>query len=112
MEHGLQCLSLCTVSPSKILQQVFHSVVDARRKGDENPSSGVVAETMKFFGSSSYGYQIIGKLRHTTTKHLNDAKTHKAINEPLFKRLNTVQKNLYEIKLLKSTIEHKKPTIV
>ena len=50
--------------------------------------------------------------RHTITKYLNDEKTHEAINEPLFKRLNTVQKNLYEIELLKSTIEHKEPIIV
>ena len=50
--------------------------------------------------------------RHTITKYLNDEKTHKAVNEPLFKRLNTVQKDLYEIELLKSTIEHKEPIIV
>ena len=42
---------------------------------------------------------------------MNDEKTHKAINEP-FKRLNTVQKDLNEIELLKSTIEHKEPIIV
>ena len=50
--------------------------------------------------------------RHTITKYLNDEKTHKAINEPLFKQLNTVQEDLYEIELLKSTIEHKEPIIV
>ena len=50
--------------------------------------------------------------KHTITKYLNDEKTLKAINKPLFKRLNTVQKVLYEIKLLKSTIEHKEPIIV
>ena len=50
--------------------------------------------------------------RHTITKYLNDEKTHKAINEPLFKRLNTVEKDLYEVELLKSTIEHREPIIV
>ena len=52
------------------------------------------------------------RLRHTITKYLNNEKTHKAINEPLIKRLNTVQKDLYEIELLTSTIEHKEPIIV
>ena len=66
---------------------------------------------MKLLDNSSYGYQIMDRLRHTITKYLNDEKTHKAINEP-FKRLNTVQKDLYEIELLKSTIEHKEPIIV
>ena len=67
---------------------------------------------MKLLGNSSYGYQIMDRSRHTITKYLNDEKTHKAINEPLFKRLNTVQKDLYEIGLLKSTIEHKEPITV
>ena len=67
---------------------------------------------MKLLGNSSYGYQIMDRSRHTITKHLNDEKTHKAINELLFKGLNTVQKDLYEIEILKSTIEQKEPTIV
>ena len=36
----------------------------------------------------------------------------KAINEPLTKRLNIVEKDLYELELLKSTIEHREPIIV
>ena len=35
----------------------------------------------------------------------------KAIYEPLFKRLKTVEKDLYELELLKSTIEHREPII-
>ena len=69
-------------------------MVDARREGDENPLSGVVAETIKLLSISSYGYQIMDKSRHTNTKYLNVEKTQKAINEPLFKKLNTVEKDL------------------
>ena len=105
-------LPLCTVSPSKMLQKIVQSVVDARREGVENPLSGVVAETLKLLGKSTYGYQIMDRSRHTITKYMNDEKTHKAFNESLFKRLNTVQKDLYKIELLKSTIEHKEPIIV
>ena len=50
--------------------------------------------------------------RHTITKYRNDEKTHKATNESLFKRLITVEKDLYEVELLKSTIEHREPIIV
>ena len=87
-------------------------MVDARREGDENPLSVVVAETMKLLGNSLYGYQIMDRSRHTITKYLNDVKTHKAINEPFFKKLNTVEKDLYEVDLLKSTIEHRELIIV
>ena len=63
-------------------------VVDAKRAVDENPDSSVVAETMKLLVNSSYGYKIMDRSRHTETKYLNDEKTHKAINEKMFKRLN------------------------
>ena len=102
IELGLQC----TKNSRKCFKNFVQSVVDARRVGDENPlSSGVVAETMKLLGNSSYGYQIIDRSKHTITKYLNNEKTQKAINEPLFKRLNTVEKDLYEEELLQSTIE-------
>ena len=74
--------------------------------GDKNPESSVVAESMKLLGNSSYGYQIMDRSRHTETKYLNDEKTHNAINGKLFKRLNSVSKELYEVELVKSKIEH------
>ena len=49
-------------------------MVNARKEGDENPLSGVVAATMKFLGNSSYGFQIMDRSRHTITKYLNDEK--------------------------------------
>ena len=87
MELGLQCTKFyrfVQYLPRKCFYKFVQSVVDARREGDENPLSGVVAETMKLLGNSSYGYQIMDRSRHTITKYLNDEKTHKAINEPLF----------------------------
>ena len=67
---------------------------------------------MKIMGNSSHGYQIMNRSRHTITKYLNDEKTYKAVNEPLFQRLNTVEKELYEVELSKSTIEHREPILV
>ena len=87
-------------------------MVDARReKGDENILSRVKAETMKLLGNTYRGYQIMDRSRHTITKYLNDEKTHKAVNEPLLKRLKTVEKDLYMVELLKLTIEHREPII-
>ena len=50
--------------------------------------------------------------RHTETKYLNDEKTHKSINGKLFKRLNSVSKELYKFEIVKSKIEHREPIIV
>ena len=115
MELGFQCTkvySFVQYLPRKCFNKFVQTVVYPRREGDENPFCDVVAETNKLLGNSTYGYQIMDRSRHTITKYFNDEKTHKAINEPLFKRLNNVQKDLYEIELLKSTNEHKEPIIV
>ena len=97
MELSLQCTKFyrfVQCLPQKSFNKFVQSVFDAGRKRGENPLSGVVAETMKLLGNLSYGYQIIDRSRHTITMRLNDGKTHKAINEPLFKPLNAVQKDL------------------
>ena len=112
---GLKCTKIyrfVQYTPKKCFNNFVQSVVDARRVGDENPESSVVAETMKLLGNSSYGYQIMDRSRHTETKYLNDEKTHKTINGKLFKRLNSVSKELYEVELVKSKIEHREPIIV
>ena len=61
-------------TPKKCFNSSVQSAVDARRKGDENPNSSVVAETMKLLANSSYGYQIMDRSRHTVTKYLSDEK--------------------------------------
>ena len=68
--------------------------MDARRQGDENPNSSVVAETMKLLANSSNDYQIMDRIRHTVTKYLTDEKTHSAINSKMFKRLNHITDQL------------------
>ena len=97
-------------------QQVFNSfvlsAVNARRQGDEYHNSSVVTETMKFLANSSYGYQIMDRSRHSVTKYLNDEKTHSAINDKLFKQLNFITDQLYEVEFVKSEIEHREPIIV
>ena len=86
--------------------------MDARLQGDENPNSSVVAETMKLLANSSYGYQIMDRSRHTVTKYLIDEKSHSAINSKMFKRLNHITDQLYEVELVKPEIEHREPIIV
>ena len=72
-ELGLQCTKIyrfVQYSPQKGFNKFVQSVVVARKQGDENPLSGVVAETMKLLGNSSYGYQIMDRSCHTITKYL------------------------------------------
>ena len=93
---------------NKFVQSAFY----ARREGDENPNSSVVAKTMKLLYNSSYGYQIMDRSRHTITKYLSDEKTHGTINTKFFKRLDHINDQLCEVKLANAGIEHREPIIV
>ena len=115
LKLGLGCKKIhrfVQYTPRKCFNSFVPSAVDARREGDETPNSSVVAETMKLPANSSYGYQITDRSRHTVTKYLNDEKTHSAINSKMFKRLNHITDQLYEVELVKSEIEHREPIIV
>ena len=115
LKLGLVCKKIhrfVQYTPRKCFNNFVQSAVDARRQGDENPFSSVVAQTMKLLANSSYGYQIKGRSRHTVTKYLTDAKTHSAINSKMFKRPNHITDQLYEVELVKLEIEHREPIIV
>ena len=90
----------------------MQSAVNARREGDENPNSSVVAETMKLLANSSYGYQAMDRSRHTVTKYLSDEETQRDFNTNFFKRLHLINDQLYEVELAKAETEHRKPIIV
>ena len=79
LELGLVCKKIyrfVEYTPVKCFNKFVQPAVDARREGDENPNSSVVAEAMKLLANSSYGCQILDRSRHTVTKSLNDDKTH------------------------------------
>ena len=99
-------------TPSKCFKGFVQTAVDARRKGDENPNSSVVAETMKLLANSSHGYQIKDRSRQTVTNYLSDEKTHAAIISKLFKKIDHLNNSLYEVELAKAEIEHEEPIIV
>ena len=115
LDLGLVCNKIygfVEYTPVKCFNKFVQSAVNARREGDENPISSVVAETMKVLANSSFGYQILDRGRHTVTKYLNDEKTHGAINTKIFKRLDHINDQLYEVELAKAEIEHREPIIV
>ena len=115
LKLGLVCKKIhrfVQYTPRKCFNNFVQSAVDARRQGDENPNSSVVAETMKLLANSSFGYQIKDRSRHTVTKYLTDKKTHIAFNSKMFKRLNHITDQLYEAELAKPEIEHREPIIV
>ena len=112
---GLECKRVHRIveyTPEKCFKGFVKSVVDARRLGDQNKNSAVVAETLKLLSNSSYGYQIMDRSKHTETKYLDEKKTNRAIYSPLFKQLQYINDSVYEVEHVKAEIEHREPIFV
>ena len=115
LKLGLVCKMIhrfVQYTPRNCYDNFVQSAMDARRQGDENANSSVVAEIMKLLANSSYAYQIMDRSRHTVTKYLNDEKTNSAFTSKLFLRFNHITDQLYEVELVKSKFENREPIIV
>ena len=115
LELGLVCKKIYRFvenTPVNCFNKFVQSAVNVRREGDENPNTGVVAETTKLLANSSYCYQIMDRSRHTVTKYLNDEKTHGVINTKLFKRLDYINDQLYELELAKARLSTENPSLL
>ena len=84
----------------------FVQNVDSRREIDQNIDSTVVAETMKLIGNSSYGYKIMDRSRHTSTKYAKGSQVDKFVNNRFFESLNELLDQIYELEMSQKRIEH------
>ena len=112
LDLGLVCKKInrfVEYIPVNCFNKFVQYAVNPRREGDENRNSSVVAETMKLLANSSYGYQFMDRSRHTVTKFLTDEKTHGTINTKLFKGLDHINDQLYEVEMARAEIEHREP---
>ena len=65
---GLECTKInrfVEYFPQICFEGFVKSVVEARRLGDRNKNSRVIAETMKLLSNSSYRYQIMDHSKHS-----------------------------------------------
>ena len=97
LDLGLVCKKtyrLVQYTPIKCFKNFVQSPVNARKEGDKNTNSSVVAETLTLLANSSYGYQIMDRSWHTVAKCIGDEKIHRAIINKMFKRLGYINDQL------------------
>ena len=99
-------------TPEKCFKPFVQSVVNARREGDQNKSSAVLAETMKLLANSSYGRLLLDRSKHRTTAYVNTIKADQLINKANFHSYNAVSEDCFEISSLKYKIVHKEPIVL
>ena len=116
MSHGIEVTKIYRAVeyiPNACFKEFQQEVSNARRAGDLDPSTSIIADTMKLLGNSGYGSMIMNKENHQSLVYAKGegcAKT--KINQPNFRHLSELGDDLYEIQLSKKCIELNLPTIL
>ena len=108
MNHGLHVTDVYEVTeyvPKSCFESFADDVSDARRQGDSDPSTAIIAETMKLFGNSGYGRSLTNKEKHLDIRYCDEASVGLAVNDPHFRKLDILGDNYYEISKTKKSIK-------
>ena len=83
----------------------IETVTKYRLEDDRDPAKAIIGETYKLVCNSCYESLLMDKAKHTNVKYLmNKSKVCKFINSPVFKNMNKLGQNLYEVETYKSHI--------
>ena len=107
-----ESLSLRWKHPVKCFNKNVQSAVNIRRQRYENPYSSVDAEYKKLLANGSYGSQIMNPIRNSVTKFTNVEEKHALVNKELFKNLEYINDQIYQVEPAESEIEFEEPIIV
>ena len=110
LEHGLVVTDVqqfVEYKPQSCFKDFGDTVTAARREGDRNTDSSILADTYKLLGNSAYGKTLEQLSRHRQIKYVSDAT--KLVNNPLFRRQETLADDLFEIDMAKRCINWNLP---
>ena len=86
--------------PKMAFRSFIETVTKYRLEGDRDPDKAIIGETYKLVSNSSYGSLLMDKAKHTNVKYLmNKSEVCKFINSLVFKNMNKLGQNLYEVEM-------------
>ncbi|MCG7866661.1 MAG: hypothetical protein JAY74_09850, partial [Candidatus Thiodiazotropha taylori] len=110
LKHGLVVTKIYQVvefQQQRCFREFVKEVSDARRQGDADPDTGIIADTNKVIGNSGYGSLIMDKSKHSDVKYVQgENETCLKINDPLFRNLECLdqEEQYYEVEMAKRKI--------
>ena len=82
-------------------QTFADNVCNARRKGDQDPNSDILANTFKLVGNSAYGRICMNKAKQTDTVYANGTHATSLITGKRFKVCRRIGEDLFEVESYK-----------
>lgn len=107
LHHGLEISEIYTVveyQPKTCFRDFGKTVSDARRQGDLDKDSNILAETMKLLGNSFYGKTLTNVSSYRDIRYVSPDEADALINNGLFKNLNELDDDVVEVEMAKRKI--------
>ena len=105
MDMGLEVTKVHTVVEFPEHRPCFakfaDKVCEARRLGDKDPNSDILANTFKLVGNSAYGRVCMNKTKQTDTVYAGGTEATRLINQRRFKACSMVCEDIFEIESFK-----------
>ena len=108
IKQGLEVTNIYEVTefiPRACFDGFADQVSEARREGDRDPSTKIIAETMKLFGNSGYGRSLTNKEKHLNVNYYDENSVGLAVNDPHFRKLDINEDDFYEVSKTKTSIK-------
>ena len=110
LNHGMIVTKIYQVveyRQQRCFQDFVKEVSDARRQGDRDPNTAIIADTMKVIGNSGYGSLIMDQTKHRNVQYIQGERdTCLKVNDPLFTKLECLDQEdeMYEVEMAKRKI--------
>jgi hypothetical protein len=111
LNHGMVVNKIYQVvefQQQRCFKNFVKEVSDARRMGDRDPNTAIIADTMKVIGNSGYGSLIMDKSKHRDINYIQgENETCLKINDPQFRKLDCLdmEEQYYELEMAKTVIK-------
>ena len=111
LDHGLKVMKIYQVveyQQHRCFSDFVEEISDARRQGDADPNTTIIADTKKVIGNSGYGSLIMDKTKHRQIQYVQgENETCLKINQPHFRKLDCLdpEEQFYEVEMAKRKIK-------
>ena len=111
LNHGMVVTKIYQVvefQKERCFKDFEREVSDARRLGDKDPDTAIIADTNKVIGNAGYGSLIMDKTRHRDVNYFQgENETCLKVNDPRFQKLDCLdpEQQYYEIEMAKKNIK-------
>lgn len=103
--HVTRVYKLIEFTPKACFKHMTDKVSAARREGDRDPSKSLIADSNKLLICSAYGGLLLNKEKHQRVTYAHGSrKLRLRINDPKFCHFTSLDDDMFEVEMLKSTI--------